>query len=134
MRYPNIHFLALLACLILDCMTALVRVLSLFAKVSEPLPLIYVKEVIFFSIHGTGHRIICCHNRSWPLWTLLAVLWQMCHVWITAWNVTGSVLVTGIPRYLKRKSTIFHVFRGVNSFSIMPGTPSVRRRCSDPTK
>ena len=64
------------------------------------------------------------HVTSLPLWTLLAVLWQMCHVWITAWDVTGSVLVTGRPCYLKRKSTIFHVSRGVYGCSIMPGTPS----------
>ena len=32
MRYPNIYLFDLLACLILDCMTALVRVLSLFAS------------------------------------------------------------------------------------------------------
>ena len=32
MRYPNMYLFALLACLILDCMTALVRVLSLFAR------------------------------------------------------------------------------------------------------
>ena len=63
-------------------------------------------------------------NRSLPLWTLLAVLRQMCNVWITAWNVTGSVLVTGKPSYPKQKSTIFHVFRGVYSCSTMPGTPS----------
>ena len=65
-------------------------------------------------------------NRSLPLWTLLAVLWQMCHVWITAWNVTGSVLVTGRPSYLKQKSTIFHVFRHAYSCSNMLATPSGR--------
>ena len=48
-------------------------------------------------------------NRSMPLWTLLAVLWQMCHVWITSLNVTGYVLVTGRQSYLKQNSTIFHV-------------------------
>ena len=36
----------------------------------------------------------------------------------------GSLLVTGRPSYLKQKSTIFHVFRGVYSCSNMPGTPS----------
>ena len=48
----------------------------------------------------------------------------MCHVWITVWNVTGSFMVTGRPSYLKRKSTIFHAFRGVYGCSTMPGTPS----------
>ena len=52
------------------------------------------------------------HNRSLPSWTLLAILWQMCHVWITNWIVSGSVEGTGRPSYTKKKSTILHVFRG----------------------
>ena len=55
-------------------------------------------------------------NRNLQLWTLLSVLWQICHVWITAWSVNGSVLLTGRPSYLKQKSTIFLVFRGVVSW------------------
>ena len=31
-------------------------------------------------------------NRSLPLWTLLAVLWQMCHVWITYGKVRSSTI------------------------------------------
>ena len=32
------------------------------------------------------------YNRSLPLWTLLAVLWQMCHVWITYGTVRSSTI------------------------------------------
>ena len=42
-------------------------------------------------------------NRSLPSWTLLAVLWQVCHVWITDWIVSGSILVIGRPSYTKGK-------------------------------
>ena len=31
-------------------------------------------------------------NRSLPLWTLLAVLWQMCHVWITYGTVRSNTI------------------------------------------
>ena len=31
-------------------------------------------------------------NRSLPLWTLLAVLWQMCHIWITYGTVRISTI------------------------------------------
>ena len=31
-------------------------------------------------------------SRSLPSWTLLAVLWQMCHVWITYRTSSGPVL------------------------------------------
>ena len=31
-------------------------------------------------------------NRSLPLWTLLAVLWQLCHVWITYGTVRSSTI------------------------------------------
>ena len=51
-------------------------------------------------------------NRSLPSWTILAVLWQMFHVSITDWIVSGSIKVTNRPRYTKEKSTILHVFRG----------------------
>ena len=31
-------------------------------------------------------------NRSLTLWTLLAVLWQMCHIWITYGTVRSSTI------------------------------------------
>ena len=65
-------------------------------------------------------------NRSLPSWTHLAVLWQMCHVWITAWSFSGSVLVTGRQIYPKQKSTILHVFRWFHGCSTMSGTPTGR--------
>ena len=81
-------------------------------------------HTIFSILHTLIPLVIFCSKRSLPLWTLLAVLWQMCHVCITAWSVTGSVLVIGRPSYPKQKSTIFHVFRGVYGCSTMPETPS----------
>ena len=39
--------------------------------------------------HPNGHSI----NRSLPSWTLLAVFWQMCHVWITYRMSSGAVLM-----------------------------------------
>ena len=56
--------------------------------------------------------LLFVHNRSLPSWTLLAVLWQMCHVWISNWIVSGSVLVIGRPSYTKGKFGSLHVFRG----------------------
>ena len=63
-------------------------------------------HITFYSCHtylykNMSHPLQEGSNRSLPRWTLLDVLWQMCHVWITAWNVTGSVLATVRPSYLK---------------------------------
>ena len=48
------------------------------------------------------------HSRSLPSWTLLAVLWQMCHVWIPNWIVSGSVKVTDRLSYTRGKFAILH--------------------------
>ena len=58
-----------------------------------------VASNLITSVHHIGQQENI--NRRLPLWTHLAVLWQMCHVWITDWNVTGSVLATDTPSYLK---------------------------------
>ena len=44
-------------------------------------------------------------NRSLPSWTLLAVLWQMCHVWITYRTSSGSVLMMDKLSRKYQKST-----------------------------
>ena len=66
--------------------------------------MILVQEHVTSTIRGS--------NRSLPSWTLRAVSWQMCHVWITDWIVSGSVEATHRPSYTKEKSTILHVFMG----------------------
>ena len=47
-------------------------------------------------------------NRSLPSWTLLAVLWQICHVWITDWIVSGSIEVTDRLCFTRREFAILH--------------------------
>ena len=47
-------------------------------------------------------------NRSLPSWTLLAVLWQICHVWITNWIISGSVELTDRLSFTRRKFAILH--------------------------
>ena len=39
---------------------------------------------------------------------LLAVLWQMFHVWITDWIVSGSIEVTDRQSYTRGKFAILH--------------------------
>ena len=55
-------------------------------------------------------------NRSLPSWTLLAVLWQMCHVWITYRTSSGSVLMMDKLSRKYQKSTTWHA-----SGSLMTG-------------
>ena len=47
-------------------------------------------------------------NRSLPSWTLLDVLWQMCHEWITDWIVSVSIEVTDRLSYTRGKFAILH--------------------------
>ena len=62
--------------------------------------------------HATWHVSCPTCNRSLPSRTLLVVLWQMCHVWITDWIVRGSVEMTDRSSYTKKNSTILHVLGG----------------------
>ena len=57
-------------------------------------------------------------NRSLPSWTLLAVLWQMCHVWITYRTSSGAVLMMNKLNRKCQKSTTWHA-----SGSLMTGIP-----------
>ena len=74
---------------------------------------IFMTKFLQLEFHNHTHlqpsfiRIPVTPNRSLPFSTLLAVSWQMCHVWLTAWNVTGSFLVTGTPSYLKQNLPSF---------------------------
>ena len=49
-------------------------------------------------------------NRSLVSCSLLAVLWQMCHVWITYWIVSGSLKVITELSNTRGKSTILRAF------------------------
>ena len=50
-------------------------------------------------------------NRSLPSGTLLSVLWQMCHVWITYATVSGSIQAGDKQSNARGKSTILHALR-----------------------
>ena len=57
-------------------------------------------------------------NRSLPSWTLLAVLWQMCHVWITYRTSSRAVLMMDKLSRKYQKSTTWDA-----SGSLMTGIP-----------
>ena len=84
---------------------------------------IYIStHYISFIIH-TSTRTCHIHtqegsNRSLPSWTLLAVLWQMCHVWITYRTSSGAVLMLDKLSRKYQKSTTWHA-----SGSLMTGIP-----------
>ena len=64
MRYPNMYLFDLLACLILDCMTALVKVLSLFARFLN----LFLPSIILLGISGTCDWIISVSQSTRTLY------------------------------------------------------------------
>ena len=87
MRYPNIYFLALLACLIIDCISSLVTVLSLFARFMNLFHPSMLRRLLKTS--SFAFILISSSQRSITLLALLLFFLKIAclHVCFTAYEI-----------------------------------------------